>query len=121
MTKKKTTTAIILYDKLKNSSQLSNHSKDIINTSKCTVKVQCKEADSLTKTPQENNQVVDVTEDRNSSICRLSRESVSDALKKCFAPFQIFDSFEKSKSKVDTFSIDWGFIATSSDYRIHCN
>ena len=58
------------------------------------------------------------TEDSNSSIFRLPGESVSDESKRCFAPSQIFDLFKKLKSKVDTFSIEWGFRATCYSYCI---
>ena len=113
--------AIVIYDTHKCSSQLSNQSKDRILATKYTAIVPYKEADSLTQSPWENDQIVYVTEDNNSSIFRLPGESVPDASKRCFAPFQIFDSFEKLKSKVDVFSIEWGFQATCYDYHIHCN
>ena len=48
----------------------------------CTALVPYKEADSLTKILQENNRVVDVIEDGNSSIFCLPGESVSAALKR---------------------------------------
>ena len=45
---------------------------------------------------------------------------MSDVSKICFAPYQMFDSFYKLKSKVDTFSIEWGLRATCYGYRINC-
>ena len=47
--------------------------------------------------------------------------SGSNDAKRCFAPYQIIDSFEKLKSKVDAFSIEWGFRATCYGYIVHCN
>ena len=43
--------AIVIYDKYKPSSQLSNQSKDKIIATKCTAIVPYKEADSLTQSP----------------------------------------------------------------------
>ena len=62
-----------------------------------------------------------ITEDSDSSIFCLPVEYVSDAENRCFAPYQIFDSVEKLKSKVDAFSIEWGFRAIYCGYYIHCN
>ena len=70
--------AIVIYDKHKYSSQLSNQSKNKTGTTECTAIVPYKETDSLTQIPRGNNQVVDVTEDSNSSKFRLPGESVSD-------------------------------------------
>ena len=92
-----------------------------ISTTECTALVSYKEADSLTKISQYKNKVVDVIEDSNSSTFLLPGESVSDASKRCFAPFEIFGSFDKLKSKVDAFSIEWRFRATCYGNLIHCN
>ena len=88
--------AIVIDDKHNYSSQLSNQSKNKIGTTECRAIVPYKEADCLTQSPQDNNQVVDVTEDNNSSIFHLPGKSVSDASKRFFAPYQIVDSFNKS-------------------------
>ena len=71
--------AIVIYDKQKYSSQLSNQPKNKTSRTECAAIVPYKAEDSLTQNPQDNIQVVDVTEDNNSSIFCLPGESVPDA------------------------------------------
>ena len=100
---------------------LLNYQISLKTKQECTAIIPYKEADCLTQIPWDNNQVVDVIAHNNSSIFRLPGESVSDASKRCFVPYQIFGSVHELKSKVDTFSIEWGFRATCYGYHIHCN